>query len=432
MSVPPVARPAPSVARLIVLQALALLAAGVVTISGPSLARFHGGDLGYYYRAAALTLGGHLPYRDFPFDYPPLALPVFCLPWLATMNAAPDGTTYAWAFLIQSILLKVSLSLTLARICAGGRFGLTPGQALLWETVLVISSAALLPWRYDLFPALLTLLALGLLLGQRAGWAGVCLGLGIGAKLYPLVLVPVFAMYLLAGRDRRGAGILLAGTAGAVLFSLLPFAGAGLATPLDFLRLHERRGLEVESLAAGAILLAHKMGLTDARIVLNFYAFHLDAPAAAGALRCLPWAFIATYGSALWIGWRRFRREDANDGTVSAQGLVNTVVAALLCFLLCNKVFSTQYIFWLLPFVALLRRRPALGFACLLTSLLYPYSFPALLHQETWAVLLLNARNLVLVLALGGLLAEDVTVRLSTPGIGLPIMRRSVLSGESR
>src|SRR4029079_12404552 len=98
------------------------------------------------------------------------------------------------------------------------------------------------------FPALLTVLALLCLLRQRPGWAGIWLGLGVAAKLYPAVLLLVFGAYSLAGKNRPALLRLALGSAGVLAATLLPFV---LLTPgplLSFLRYHELRGLQLESL----------------------------------------------------------------------------------------------------------------------------------------------------------------------------------------
>src|SRR5207247_1462635 len=99
---------------------------------------------------------------------------------------------------------------------------------------------------------------------------------GVAAKLYPIVLLPIFGAYYLAGSDRRALLRLALGSAGALALFLL-------ITPtnmLSFLRYHELRGLQVESLPAGAIVLAHTLGMTAARLDFNYGALHLVSPLA--------------------------------------------------------------------------------------------------------------------------------------------------------
>ena len=78
-------------------------------------------------------------------------------------------------------------------------------------------------------------------------------------------------------------------------------------------------------------------------------------------------------------------------------------VAVLVAFMGLGKVFSPQYLVWLLPLglVAALFRSRRAAFALLalfaLTQILYPYSYGALRRLETWAYLLLLGRNALLI-----------------------------------
>lgn len=399
-------------AGLVALQAAALLAIAIATL--PAVLSRHTLDLGLYYKYSLSLLQGQLPYRDFPLEYPPLALAPFVLPRLAALGRPLDFNGYLWLFLVENVVLSTLVALALVEVLRAWRPSRPIAPALALYALLVAATAPLLPWRYDLFPALLTLLALLCVLRGRPGWAGVWLGLGAAAKLYPAVLLPVVGAYYLAGDDRRALLRLALGGAGALGLALLPFA---LLAPLDllgFLRYHELRGLQVESLPAGAIILAHSLGVAAARLDFNYGALHLVSPLATIALRWLPLAFIAGYGLLLAGCLARFREERAARGAVSHASLLAYMVAALLVFIATNKVFSPQYLIWLLPFAPLLRRRHAamLLAICSITIALFPFDYDDLLAMHLVPVLLLNLRNLLVVALLAWLLAERAPLAL--------------------
>lgn len=415
----------PPTARLVLLQVAGLLLVGCLTLRDTHIfwnpILFHSGDVWLYYRCAAALTQGLLPYRDFPLEYPPLANVAFVLPLVPVAFKIVSYPTYVWLLLLTNTALSALGAFLGARMTP-----LLPARreaAAGLYVGLTLVCAPLLPWRYDLFPTLLTLLGLYAVLQKRPGLAGVWLGFGIAAKLYPVVLLPVLAIYYGVQGERRPLGRLLLGCASAVVIGVAPFLSAG-PKMLTFLQYHQHRGIEFESLPAGVILLAQQFGLTDVGIVFNYGAFHLVSPWSAPILSVLPFVFVLAFALVLARGVQAFRADQRAHGRVLPGTLISLIVAALLAFIATNKVFSPQYMIWLLPFVALLPRRAAvlLSVVFVLTILLFPFSLDPLLGLRLWAVLLLNLRNLLLVAALCGLL-------LSIPRPVLPTMETKAASG---
>jgi hypothetical protein len=378
---------------LVAAQLIALLAVVLVTL--PGIAQWHALDLSIYYQDSLQLLRGRVPYRDFALEYPPLALLPFALPRLVTFGQRIDFIGYIWLFLVQNAIFSTLIALVIVQI-RGLR---ASGLALSLYTLLVAVSAPLLPWRYDLFPALLTVLALLCVLRQRPGWAGIWLGLGVAAKLYPIVLLPILGAYYLAGKNWPALVRLALGSAGALAITLLPFLLIAPSPLLSFLQYHQLRGLQLESLPAGVIVLAHMLGMSPAQLAFNYGALHVDSPLAGAVLRWLPVAVVVTFGVVLASGWARFHEEQAADGRVTSESLIGYSVAMLLAFIVTNKVFSPQYVIWLLPFAPLLRLRQAgaLLAICALTITIFPFNYDRLLGMELLPVILLNGRNLLAV-----------------------------------
>lgn len=88
------------------------------------------------------------------------------------------------------------------------------------------------------------------------------------------------------------------------------------------------------------------------------------------------------------------------------QTLIDAAVAILLTLLVTNKVLSPQYMIWLLPFAAPLRRQHAylVVLATLLTLIIFPLNYDRLIALEPALIVTLNLRNSVLVLLLAMLL----------------------------
>ncbi len=424
--------------RLALLMAAALLAVGILSVSdrhvfwNPLLCY---DDVWVYYKDSFLTTQGHAPYRDFPLEYPPLALAAFLLPLVWTPGHSPSFPTYAWLLMATNVALTLTLALLLIRmpkVDAGGA-----ATRLAWVTTLAILISPLLVWRYDIFPALLTLLALRAALGRRPALAGLWLGLGVAAKLYPIALAPVFLVYYWADEDRPALGRFLLGGIGALAATLLPFLTVG-PQMLSVLRYHERRGLEIESLPGGLLLLAHSWAGLKVSVGFNYGAFHLASPKAALLLHSLPWVFGACVAAVLTGCLKSFRADKRKTGTVTAESLVLGCTAMLLAFMAANKVFSPQYLIWLLPFAPLLPRRAAWATVVItaLTTIIYPFCFGDLLYLHAYAVALLTVRNGLVVALLVGLVAalcrpgRPSGIMMSTDGPNSGSVRGGAGSGD--
>ena len=357
------------------------------------------GDLWIYFQDSSRLLEGKTPYRDFALEYPPLALAAFTFPHLMLFGLKQTFYNYLWAFLVQSAVISTVTAWYVRRLAEKMRFGLSPDLSLVTYCGLVIVTSFYLPWRYDLFPALLTMLGFTALINRKPLNAGIWLGLGTAAKLYPIVLLPVFFLFCVTESRKRGGLKLVVGFGAALSLCLMPFAALSPTVLLSFLKYHQMRGLEIESIPAGLILMAHVWGLTSASVVVNYGADHIVSASAPAIIRCLPFAFAALFGIVSWKAWQRFRFENAS-GQIESSTLLTYTIAALLAFILANKVFSPQYLIWLLPFVPLLRPRPALSLIAVftLTTAIFPYNFPQLCSLVPMAICLVNLRNGILLI----------------------------------
>ena len=128
-------------------------------------------------------------------------------------------------------------------------------------------------------------------------------------------------------------------------------------------------------------------------------------------------AFPLQAAALLLVLWR-FNRSGMRDP-------IRYCGAAVLAFIIFGKAFSSHFMIWLIPFVVLLegstgrRARPLFLVCCLGTTAIFPWAAARLYMFAPFAIALLNARNLLLLVLLGVLLfGSDSSVDCPKAAVG--------------
>jgi uncharacterized membrane protein len=268
--------------------------------------------------------------------------------------------------------------------------------------------------RYDLWPILLVALAFLSTLDRRPVLAGAWLGIGIAAKLYPLTLVPLFAVYWLFRHGRRAALQHVASILVVTIGVLLPFLVLSQGAITDMLQFQQQRGLQLETAAGGVIQLLGLLAPEDLAIVhTGTYELVSDRVSAYQAVQ--PIIAVAALSLATVIAALRIRGAAASGRAPFT--LASVATSVLIVFVLTNRALSPQHVFWCLSFAALLSgyRYLALVGIIALTLAIFPLLYEQLLAQEALPILVLNLRNVLLaILAVALLLVRPVDAAEST------------------
>jgi hypothetical protein len=249
--------------------------------------------------------------------------------------------------------------------------------------------------RFDLVAAALA--ASGLeLLRRRPAVSAALLTSAAAIKLWPAVLLGLFLPY--PDRLRRGAMTATACALGIVAVS----AATGVLPAFWSAFVQQRdRGLQVEAVAAVPFLLAQAHPA--------FLHGSWEVTATGGELVALAVSVLGLLAAAgLLLRWRQL----GVRGLPVDPALAGTTLTAVI--LVCDKALSPQYMIWMLACLAVaslqsFRNRTAITAmtltACLLTQLVYPLQYTALLHGAVVPSVLLAVRDLLLA-SIAGLLVR--------------------------
>jgi len=201
-----------------------------------------------------------------------------------------------------------------------------PWDAMLFAASPALALAGLINW---------DLIAVAAVCGALWAWSrgrpvltGVLIGLGTATKLYPLFLLGALLVVCLRRRRMRDLGLAVAATAASWLLVNAPAMLSGFAQWKVFWTFNDKRGADLGSLW----LVLQQSG-------------HTVGPGLINAVSGL--CFAAVCVGVLVLGLRARR-------TPRIPQLAYLVVVG---FLVVNKVYSPQYVLWLLPLAVLARPR---------------------------------------------------------------------------
>jgi uncharacterized membrane protein len=275
---------------------------------------------------------GQAPYAAHPGSHP-VEYPVLiggamqAVTWLVkNIDVTIRGRAF---FDVTAVLLAVC---AVAGVLATAR---AAGVDRRWQALMVALSPALILnafVNWDLIALALTALGLAAWAARRGIWAGVLFGLAVATKFYPLVVFgPLFLLCLRAGRLREFAKMMAAAILGwlAVNLPVMIAAPSGWAY---FFVFSKERGADWGSV---------------------WYLFeHFNVPVLGnpelGAVNKLAEAFFAAACAAIVLLALAAPRRPR---------LPQLCFLVLAAFLMTNKVWSPQYVVWLVPLAVLARPR---------------------------------------------------------------------------
>jgi hypothetical protein len=295
------------------------------------------------------------------------------------------------------------------------------GSAIAFVFYVFIGVLALAQERFDLVPAALTLLCL--ITAERKHWtlAYIALAFGFLFKIYPILFLP--ALFIAEQQDKHSIYIpvkifalktltielwhslrsikhwhwkntllffsIVLGITG--FFAIFNYRGATLSQVSYF----ANRPLQVESTASMLLWLGTLIGY-PVHIVFSFGSINIDSELAGVVSNLSEILFIVGYIYSIYLQWR------------GKLDIVQTCIALLLVFIATGKVFSPQYLIWVMPLLAYSGAFDRFwlivwGSISLLTTIIYPYFYTRILDAAKTPyvpgfIQIVTARNIVFVL----------------------------------
>jgi len=341
------------------------------------------GDPRLYNLRADEILDGHLPYVDAEFEHLPLMIPVILAGRALTAIMPGQNAALAYALMMTAVIAAATRWV----VAAGARLGHDDA----WRRWVLVAGPMLpiVLFRLDAVPTALAAAAVLSWLNERprasAGWSLA----GALAKAWPLV---TSVLWWADGRRRLAI---------ASVASFAAVAAALLATP-GFREGRDYDGVHTETLAGSAALLWRNLTGADLQLIEAAWSIYIDVPGWAPAVH------VAVAGVVVGLAARTWRRR--GPGAAPLLGCCGALVAAAI---VGGPLLSSQFVFWLAPFVALTGSRRtvivAVAVGTISTVLLVQWQ----LDTVWWSALAFT--RAVGVVALGVMLACEPTADETPP-----------------
>ena len=269
-------------------------------------------------------------------EYPLPAVGVIALPRLMAV-AAGSVSLYPWMMLLVMLLVDAAFTVVLVRQRAPGRDAAV--RVWLWAVPLL---GGLCLMRFDLVVGVVVALAM-LMLASRPRAASATLAVATALKLWPVILLPAFV----AATPRRARFLVPFAAVGLVVAGAC-VAVAGWGRLFSPLRYQVDRGLQVESVSASPVMAGWLFHPSSWDMRLEFKAVEVFGPLVSSMLVVSTLLTVALLAGLLALWWRVLRQ----PATLAPGTLVWVCLASVSGYTVCSKVFSPQYLLWLLPMVA--------------------------------------------------------------------------------
>ena len=308
------------------------------------------GDVYAYFDFACNIFNGQMPYSDFTFEYPPFTIPFILIPRIFTSDLHTYCilfSFFAWIFLMIGAIFLFKI----AKL-----HGSTSSRMIIFAVLTILMLSTFVVSRYDIFPTVLCIIGVYFYFQKKYDYAWIIIAVAAMTKIFPVLFIPVLLIPLFLKKDYSNfiKGILI--SALVALIISLPFMIADMSTAFDYMSYHFDRGLQVESFAGSFVLFVNIFNPGTATIVANFGSHNIVGSLADAITPVITYALLVAFLFFLvWFFVTLYKKRDSLDSDIMQKIAAAAGVSMLLIFLTFNKVFSAQFVIWVLMLLALVQ-----------------------------------------------------------------------------
>jgi hypothetical protein len=298
------------------------------------------GDLANYYRNTEEILSGKMPYSEAVFEYPPLSLIFMMVPRLLSW----DVTSFHYMFTAQSLIFILIGAAVIYKI--SDEFIGDRGRGGLILLCLLIFGTHFLIARNDIYPAVIALIGIWLYLKKKFIPAFVIVSLAAMTKLYPAIFLIAMVIPFLIEKKWKTAITVTAVSLLVCLIVELPFLITDPSTAFAYLSYHSDRGIQIESVASGFIMLCELIVPTDVTWVFSYGSDNIVGTIPdmlAPLMNPLLAVSLIVFVGVMFI--RIMKSEEARKNVLPIAALMSLTM--ILLFIVFSKVYSAQYYIWI-------------------------------------------------------------------------------------
>lgn len=307
------------------------------------------GDLNHYYENAGDVLEGKFPYSDSKFEYPPFSLIFMIIPRILSW----DVTSYYYACTIFTYVFFTIGLIFLIKIL--DKYKADRNYAFAISILILIFGNYFVIARNDVYPTVMVIISFWYYANKRYCLSFSIMAIAAMTKIFPILFIPILLVPFFIKsewKDFFKYGLI---SVAVCLLIELPFIINDPQTSFDYLIYHSNRGIQIESVASGLLMVYNNYFSPGCvHVIFNYGSDNLAGPLSEFIAPLMD--YLLAFVLVLFVMWMLIRIK--KNKIYTDENKLNCIIALMIesilfTFITFSKVYSAQYLIWislLLPF----------------------------------------------------------------------------------